>query len=417
MSNLRLSASRLVGPTNIGLRVASMVAKLLLMAFLAQSLGLEGVGIYGLIVGVSVVYNNFSQFGARLTVVRDIASNEENRISIVSDHIIGCILFFALFSLPTFLTISWITSETGTILAIIVIMVMLFECLANECYYLLIALGRSTMANIAFFVRNGLWAYIFIIAGLFSQENVTLQSLMIFWLVGAFAAIVVSLHALNRSAGFQFDLSGLAGRSWDRAKASIGLWIGACALVVSTYVDRFTLGAFSDGTSLGAYVLLWTALNAIQLLVQVGLLQPALPALIRANRENAEWKAILEKSLRKRMILTSAPLLLCGVALLTAAKIAVPGASFIPIPELLIMAVATLVRIDADWQYNTLYAGTKDSSLGLNLAFILAGQIASSALLVSVLGLTGGAISQLCYSLVLWLTLQHATSRNRRATH
>jgi O-antigen/teichoic acid export membrane protein len=157
------------------------------------------------------------------------------------------------------------------------------EHLAQEGYRLLVNARQPVRANFAYFIRSGLWFYVFAIMANTYPEIQTIRVLCITWLV--FSLISLSLPASllwhmdwKRRHTFQDS------RRWLKSgmKVSLIFLATALALQAPAFFDRILLERYVGLTQLGVYFFYMSFANTLIQIVEVGVIIQWLPKIIHA---------------------------------------------------------------------------------------------------------------------------------------
>lgn len=385
------------------LRLASLAGKFGLSLYIVRYLSFDDLGLYGLVFSASMIAVVFC--GGRIDHdlarrIVDMPAKETH--ALLRDQTFFFLLNYA-FILPLVFVLHHFRSESLAFL-ILAYLICCLESYANLLFVITTYLGRPILANVAFFIRAGLWSLLVIAIGLVLPPTRTLWVVLAFWVAGASASIALNLLHLDvvRWPGLR-----AVAVDWARIRGalrrSFPIWIGSIGLTGGSYLDRFVLGAFLDLKAVGLATFYTSFTAAIVTLVSSGVLSVAAPKLVgSASRAdvggyNREFR---------RAGLTVAAL---GGALCLLVWIAVDRfAALLQVREiegsmlaLGLLMVATLVRLVAETGFQGLYSRRKDKAIWVgNIAFLVA-SLLLNLLLVPFLGLTGLGVASVLANLLL----------------
>jgi O-antigen/teichoic acid export membrane protein len=385
------------------LRLASLAGKFGLSLYIARYLSLDDLGLYGLVFSASMIA--VVLLGGRID--HDLARRivgmppDQSRELLRDQTIFFALNFVAL--IPLVVTLYGLQGGSPTLLALAYLICCL-ESYANLLFVTSNYLARPILANVAFFIRSGLWAFVVIGAGLVFPSTRTLWFVLALWVAGTSASVILTLVRLDvahwpRVRALPVD--------WTRIRSalrrSFPIWIGSIGLAGGTYVDRFVLGAFLDLAAVGLATFYTSFTMAIVTLVSSGVLNVAAPKLVGAvSRSEADS---YDREFRRAGL----AVLVLGGGLCLLVWIAVDQfSSRLQMREieesmlaLGLLMVATLVRLVAETAFYGLYARHRDRDIWVgNLVFLVA-SLSLNLALVPVLGLTGLGIASILASLLL----------------
>lgn len=404
---------------NLGLRGGSLLAKFALMIYITRYIGLEAVGIFGLLQAANVIGTKVIGYGLYFVANREMVGlPPERQARIICDqHAVyvlgyGIVLLLALSAWPFIPA----TDQTYVFysVALLIIAHQVLE-LGNG----LVALHRPLATNFIFAITNGLWALPPIILGLFLPDYRTLDFVMQSWLVGAAFSMVCGWLFMR---GIPVVAALRQPRNWDWAKRSLRrglpLFVAILTMNGGMYVDRAVISALTSMELAGVFVMFWSFAYAVQILMQTGVLVTEYPKLIADYKQGDElgfWKRF--RALSWRMAFAG------GAACIVAAIAIKPIIQYVDKPLALqhinlfyCMLLAFWIRFQADVSNYALYARHQDKALSLSYFVNLLVASASNLLLVWLWGLNGAAAAFVLTALALtalqgWLLWQKRHER------
>ncbi|MDQ8729366.1 hypothetical protein [Bradyrhizobium sp. LHD-71] len=398
--------------TLFGLRAGMTGSKFLLAIYTARYLSLSDLGIYGLLVGSTIIVPAVAGLGLTDWIVRRIVELPlAQALPLVASrsaltlliHLIGqplVLLGFILAGRPIPLTLALLCGA-----------ILLMETLATEISDVLIARRRIFLANWLNFLRQGLWPLPVIALGLLVPETRSLNMLLAFWCAALVLTCLILVCLLLRQGRWRYvQLQGhmLLGA----LRGSFLLYIRDISGTVSAFADRFLISLFLGLELSGVYSLFWSIANVVHSLVVFSVVQTRIASLITAAKERtgAEFRA-LERQLQ---ITASgwAVLFAGGVAALTPFLVSFLDRPLMNdyLPVFWLILLATLVRIAADSYGFAIYAFHRDRAIAV---IAVCGALTSAALnlvLTPLAGLWGSALAYILTSSAL-LTARFLVSR------
>ncbi|MGG5823774.1 lipopolysaccharide biosynthesis protein [Falsiroseomonas sp. HW251] len=385
------------------LRLASLAGKFGLSLYILRYLSFGDLGLYGLVFSASMIA--VVLFGGRID--HDLARRvvgmpaEEGR-ALLRDQTIFFLLNYAA-ALPLVLVFHQLSGETLAFL-LLAYLICCLESYSNLLFVTTNFLGRPILANLAFFVRAGLWAFIVIGIGLLVPSTRVLWFVLALWVAGTAASIALNLIWLDVA-----RWPGLRAVPLDRARIrhalriSFPIWIGSIGLAGGSYLDRFVLGAFLDLKAVGLATFYTSFTAAIVTLVSSGVLNVVAPKLV-ASAARGDAGGYDRELRRAGLTVTALGTTLCLLVLAGVGQVA----SLLQQREIeatllafgLLMA-ATVVRLVAETAFFGLYSRHKDRAIWLGNTGFLAASLLLNLMLVPWLGLTGLGIAAILANLFL----------------
>lgn len=387
---------------NIGFRGGSLLAKFALMLYVTRYIGLEAVGILGLLQAANVIGTKVVGFGLYFVANREMVNMKPlQQAAIVRDQqAVYGLAYLAVIAL-TLLGWRWVPDGYDHYFIYSVILLVLGHQVL-ELGNILIAQQRLLCANIIFAITNGLWAFVLIPLGLIFKEWRTLDAVVLGWLYGTLFSFLLALLFLSRLP-FTQTLRQKPDWAWIKKALWRGmpLYIAGLAQNGSIYIDRYVVNGMAGLELAGVFVMFWQFAYAVQVLVQTGLLYGEFPKLIadyKAGDESGFWRRF--RSLSLRMGMAGA-----GFCLLAAFCIA-PVIHFINQPLaaehigiFTLMLIGFWIKFQADVGQYALYARHQDKAL--TIAFMLTLLVTSIAnlLCVWIWGIVGAAVALIAAAL------------------
>lgn len=395
----------------IGLRGGMLIAKFLLALFIARFIGLDELGIYGLISGATAVLQVVVRCGVFAKLSRDAVHNELPALTIDLRHYwSGVLALYALLA-PAACVVGWYFAHPH--LALLALAVVISEHVISDVVALMTNLDRPGFANVLYALQSAAWVYLFMALAFMFPGLRELEWVLVFWIAGGVLALAIAAQ-LTRSWPWRAAFNDSFQWSWfaRNVRASWRLYISEVVAVLTLYVDRYLLTLFLPLEQVGVFVLFWQMASAIGNLVGAGVLQVYRARLIRAGRSDdaAAFQSLYRESLSRGLA--------AGVLLSLAAA---PAAFYLItfskqplamgyLPLLGLMLVCLQIRIWADAAKNAAYTRQQDQwVMSSNLLSLLTG-VALSFALIPVYGLYGviGPMAAAQAVIIVFLTLKSA---------
>lgn len=281
-----------------GIRVAMLISKFILALFIAKFMGLEELGLYGLIFATTAITQACVGAGLSSYIVREATHQSIKEVLHNTKHYLTFILsiYFGIFILIWLLSMQF----DKPWLMPIVIVVIATEHLSADIFRLANCLKHTLLANVLLFTQSALWIYVFICLAFLYPELRSIQTIIMFWTIGGILMILTSLFITRKWPWYETLYSKFE-FSWYKKylTKSYKLYLSELTCIPAIYIDRYFIALFTGLELTGVYVLFWQVSNAILNLVNAGTLEVARPYLILAYKEKRydDFKQTAKKSL------------------------------------------------------------------------------------------------------------------------
>ncbi len=391
---------------NIGLRVLSLAAKLLLTLYMGRYLGLADMGVYGLAFSAIMIATVVLGLRIDFVVARDlVGASPFEALRKIRDEMVffgANYLVFAVFMLALGLL-----KVAPPFLLAAVFLISILENISAALYTNLISMGRPVLSTFLFFIRAGLWCFAVVAAGLLWPETRNVESIFIAWAIGEAVSIGLTFWVWRHLPWDKVIRTPIA---WDWIKAGViqcfPVWLGTIGAAMAFSVDRFVVSHFIGLKEVGIITFYSSFATALLSLAQSGIFSFAYPKMIKYHKQGdteafwrEAWSAGWQVSL---FVLVSAGIVGALIPF---------SAPFFGKPELaneawalwLILA-AIWVRANADTFYYILYARHQDKPLWLGALLFLIPALFGNLLFVPLMGLKGVGVSSIlaCLTLFFW---------------
>jgi len=369
----------------ICLRGGLLIARFLLALFIARFIGLEELGIYGLISGAAAILQIVLRCGVFSKLSRDAVHNDLPALVHDLRHYGSGVLILYGLLLPAAIAVGGYFGHTY--LALLVVAVIMVEHAISDVVALMTNLDRPASANMLYAFQSAAWIYLYIALALMFPTLRTLDWLLVFWICGSLLALIFAAsltRAWPWADGFRVPLQW----SWfkENALASWRLYLGEVVAVLTLYIDRYLVSLFLTLELVGVFVLFWQMASAVGNLVGAGVLQVYRPRLIRAGHGNntADFKSLYRESLLHGLAAGALLSLVAAAAAYFLIPYSKQPLAMQYLPLLGLMLLCLQIRIWADAAKNAAYARHFDHwTMQSHLLSLVTGVALSLALIPS----------------------------------
>jgi O-antigen/teichoic acid export membrane protein len=364
----------------MGMRGATQVAKFALTLFIARFIDLETLGLYGLVVGLTVVLPVIAGLGLINCLGR-------HAVTQPLEEVVGTLVRYLRLQGGVYAVLLLLALAAGSVwlsplLAALVVAAVLLEHVNNDLFSLLNHLRQPRLANALMFVRSAGWIFLYMALAFAVPALRTLPVLLGFWIAGSLLALagfaLATRHWPWSRAARQGGTSG-----WLRAgfAESRLLYVNDVAATGAQFLDRYIVGLFMGLELTGVYFLFWSVGNAVSNLVGTGMIQVVEPHLIAAHkRQDGSFRRLFNRSLAEIVAVAAVLALLGGAAVTVALPYLQRPLLADWLPALWLILAGTLLRTVYEVQGMNLYSRYRDR------------QILASGLLICALSLTANLV-------------------------
>ena len=278
--------NRLFGPQAVaaGLRASTLLFRFALMFFLARSVSLETLGVFGLYWAGLQLACTLLTLDVYAHTTRLLLNGSNNRVVLLSLHFGFVVLAFLSIG-PMVAILFYFNIQNVTFFIVVFFVIHLaFEVLASEVGRLLVPLGKPLASNLVLFLRTAVWVAPLVVgleAGLLQPTIVTI---LLFWLAGSVLAVVLAFFVLFSVSGRFYPLFSL---KWCQ-DALMSAWLFLMATLVFRGVlglDRFLVESFLGIEVVGIYALYASVSLGVLGLIESGVSAWRFPDLLAAIQE------------------------------------------------------------------------------------------------------------------------------------
>lgn len=276
---------------NLLIRGATLASRFVLVIFIAKFLSAEELGAYSLF-AASITYAlffvgmDFYTFSSR-----EILSVQKSLwFGIVKNQIVFYLLFYII-AFPLIYSLFYFGFLPKQFI-LWFYFILVAEHLAQESMRLLVVLDKAFLANIALFIRSGVWVYAAVIIMFFDDGFRDVTTILALWLVGSSISILLVVPELKRLHKISVDICSID-YNWmiKGIKIAIPLLVGTLALRSIYLVDRYSLSYFASLGVVGIYSFYSSFASALLAFVDAVVVMQIYPKIVSAVK-NKDFTAL-----------------------------------------------------------------------------------------------------------------------------
>jgi len=390
---LDLKASILI---NMALRGMTLVTRFALTLYIAKFLGIEAVGVFGLILGIVSLAPPLVGFAGNYIFSREsVGKSRTDAGRLLRDRLVLSIGSLCA-AVALYLLMAWSGLAPLPSMIAATVLIVVLDTLACDIQVWLIAQHKALHANAMMFIRTSAWALIVMAFGFFNPAFNTLSIFIYAW--AAFEALqflyllwVLRSWPLQRIAQTPISFKNI----WANIIKGRWVYVNECCLALAIYVDRFIVHDQLGLEITGFFTLYWSIANGVYALVSTGIVQPAMPHLVSAfhDKKTGSWQA----TFRALMIKTTGATIAIGTLVLGCLAVVFPLVDIGSFETYWPFAVMLLIATVFNALSNVSGLGLASRHLDNHFAFIgIAGLIVSltfNVIGISFWGIEGAAIA------------------------
>ncbi|RVT90154.1 lipopolysaccharide biosynthesis protein [Sphingomonas crocodyli] len=391
---------------NMLMRSASLGGRLILSLYLARMLGLEAVGVFGIITGIAGFAPAMLGLGISYFVNRELLglSDHEAHVLIRDRLALNLCMAIAAWAVLSSAMLSGLATPTAYFWPTMIIVTL--EYLLFDTQVMLINLRRPVTANFLLFIRSASWIGPFIILGLLDRELRTIPFMLGCWIAALIICIFCAIFVFR-----DVDVRAVIRTRIDwpamlaRARQAPLLYLNDLAANGQVYIDRFIVLHFAGLKATGLYVLIFSITHGLYVLTATAVTQLTMTKLSLALREHGvtSWRHILVSDTRDALMLA----MICATPIVAVLVFALPAFDFSIFRDnatlLILMTMTSLLKPVADILNSGLYSLGLDRALALTNIGGVGAVAGLGSLLISAFGLVGTAIASILSLLAIIL--------------
>lgn len=385
----------------MAIRVSMLLAKFILSIFIARYMGLEDLGIYGLIVGAAATVQTVLRGGLFSLLSRDAVHQSLPELMYHLRHYgVGVVCLYLLL-IPVGLAAGWYFD--APVLGMLALAVFFTEHLTFDAFVLINNLQHSKLANVIYSLQSASWIYLFVVLAFICPPLRSLEHVLAFWVGGGVIALAI-VAWLSRDWPWKKAFATKMKWQWypEKIRSSLKLYFADVVGVVNYYLDRYIVTLFLSLEMTGIYVFFSQVVTATWNLINSGVMVVYRPRLIKVyNSDNLTPFNEIFKSCLKRTFLSTFVLAgLVGLTVPFMVKFTDNVSLLDHIPLLWIMLGALMFRIGETSVGGGLFAMHKDREFFIFhiIAFLLTTIVGSLG--VMVFGVFGIVLSTVIVSTI-----------------
>lgn len=391
---------------NMFLRGMNLVGRFGLTVYITKYIGLEAMGVFGLVVGGLSMLPAFIGFGLNYFVNREIVGEApEVAINKVKDRLLFTfsmtvlvVICFSLISNFDILDVPKIT--------LVIVFITIIECLGFDLHYSVISLGRPVIANVLLFIRTTIWTFPAIAMGIFYIEFRNLDFIWWCWALGLFI-YGMSVISIIKSLDWQKHLTSSINLSWLISLTKKGplIYLSDLGVVIVQMSDRFILALFLDIAIVGAYVFNFSIANAVYTLINSAFTQVAVPKFVGLVKKDKyiDWKIEVERQFAIQFLASTVISVFVFAMCYTVGMLGYIERSSTDNIVLIILLAGMIVKVQSDIVNYAFYSQNKDKLLiAINIGSIPL-FLFIEITIVYFFGYIGVASALLIFSLAIYL--------------
>ncbi|MEZ5013041.1 MAG: polysaccharide biosynthesis C-terminal domain-containing protein [Chitinophagales bacterium] len=299
--------------------------------------------------------------------------------------------------------------------------ILVFEHLAQESYRTFVLFGKPITANVVLFLRTGLWTMAIIILWIMGNDELrTLKSVLMFWMGGGAAALIVTIVMLSR---FHFNsVKGIPiDWKWLRKGIQVSLiyFIATICFKAIEFADRYFIDYYHTREDVGVYTLYANLSNMIEIFVHTTTIIIFSPKLIYAfHRNNYMYRKTHAKFSKNLFLFNLAGAAILAIMIYPILKYIVQKEAYLEnISAFILLCVAEMVfNISLIFHY-ILYVRKNDFSIVKATIIAACTNIALNFILIPAYDLNGAALATIAgYAVLVLMKAYYArhTSEGRQ---
>jgi len=242
----------------LSLRGASIAARFLLSFLFVKYISLEFQGEYALLVTtvtlmMLVVGVDFYVYSNRYMI----KNRTETGFTLINQFVFHLLCYLILVAIFLALNYFDIFAHYFTLTIFIL---LVFEHLGMEFFRIFIALEKVLTANILLFIRTGIWPLILIYKLLFTDSEISLNTVVFYWVLASVLAVIIGFLLIYREVIAE---KFLINKKWIKRGFYVGVlfFTATAAQKVIEFSDRYIIDALLGAKSLGIYTFFFQLAN------------------------------------------------------------------------------------------------------------------------------------------------------------
>ena len=294
---------------NLLIRGSATIIKLAFTLFLGSVFTEIEFGLYSLIVSsiyISLILIGFDIYldANRKIIQKD---NIQDQSYILNNQIASYLPFYILFSIIIFFIPERIIPREFIFLFFTI---SILEHINSEIFRLLLALRKTIIANLLFFIRNALWPIVILIL-YYLNYQLDIYALISYWIFASILALIIGLSFLGKIYKINFSLIDKTSilKSY---KFAFVFFIGTVAYKIVEFSDRYFIDYYLNKQSVGVYSLYSQFGSVLNTIIFTIVISIGYPKLLKAIYEKNLKMIIKERNMMLTEIVVISLLTLIG---------------------------------------------------------------------------------------------------------
>ena len=378
---------------NLVIRGSATIIKLAFTLFLGSIFTESEFGLYSLIISSIYISLILIGFDVYLDCNRKIIQKEEpkEQAFILNNQLASYIPFYFLFSIVIFFIPERIIPKEFIFLFF---SVSIIEHLNSEIFRLLLALRKTVIANLLFFIRNGLWPLVILVLYYFNfQFNISI--LLSYWLYASILALIIGLIFLRKK--YKLDLSLIDKKTIIASyKYAFIFFIGTIAYKIVEFSDRYFIDYYLDKESVGVYSLYSQFGSVLNTIIFTIVISIGYPKLLKAIYSNNLKQIIKERNnMLMEIVIISILTLLGGYLLLDNLLAIIDKPLYFKFDYLFYLVIISNIIFNLSYVYHFIMIGyQKDFKITILTLIGAAINIILNIILIQKYGIIGAIFSK-----------------------
>tara|TARA_B110000238_G_scaffold192843_1_gene228585 strand:+ start:739 stop:1983 length:1245 start_codon:yes stop_codon:yes gene_type:complete len=378
---------------NLTIRGSATIIKLAFTLFLGSIFTESEFGLYSLIISSIYISLILIGFDVYLDCNRKIIQKEETKEQafILNNQLASYIPFYFLFSIVIFFIPERIIPKEFIFLFF---SVSIIEHLNSEIFRLLLALRKTVIANLLFFIRNGLWPLVILVLYYFNfQFNISI--LLSYWLYASILALIIGLIFLRKK--YKLDLSLIDKKTIIASyKYAFIFFIGTIAYKIVEFSDRYFIDYYLDKESVGVYSLYSQFGSVLNTIIFTIVISIGYPKLLKAIYSNNLKQIIKERNnMLMEIVIISILTLLGGYLILDTLLAIIDKPLYFKFNYLFYLVIISNIIFNLSYVYHFIMIGyQKDFKITILTLIGAAINIILNIILIQKYGIIGAIFSK-----------------------
>jgi len=291
----------------MALRGLTLITRFALTLYIAKYLGLEAVGVFGLIMGLVSMAPPIVGWAGNYYLAREVVRCSQfeagrklrDRLLLSITSLTAGIILYLFFA--------WLDLAPLPPMIIGTILIVFLDTLACDIQVWLISRHKAVHSNALLFVRTSAWALLLMGLGFITPATRSIDTIIMAWAAFEAAQFILLWFFLRK-----WPLKEIWRAPVDFAHIRKNMlkgkfvYLNEACLVIALYIDRFIINGSMGLELTGIFMLYWSIANGVNALVSTGILQPDMPHMVAAHYEEgtSKWRSIFKSTLMKTAVST-----------------------------------------------------------------------------------------------------------------